>query len=71
MAKVSLKNNYEKFDQLLRRFKRACDNDKIVLDARSREFFEKPTTVRKKAKKSAIKRQQKKLEATEQPKRNY
>ena len=71
MAKVSLKNNYEKFDQLLRRFKKECDNDKIVLESRSREFFEKPTTKRKKAKKSAIKREQKKLAASEQPKRNY
>jgi small subunit ribosomal protein S21 len=62
MAKVTAKN-YEKFDQLLRRFKRSCDNDKIVIQARENEFYEKPTNKRKKAKQSAIKRQAKKVKS--------
>ncbi len=71
MAKVTLKN-YEKFEQLLRRFKRSCDNDKIVLQARSKEYYEKPTDKKKKAKKAAIKRNVKRVESQEiKKKRNY
>lgn len=71
MAKVILRNN-EKFDQLLRRFKRACDNDKIILQARSKEFYEKPTITRKKAKQAAIKRHNKKVASQEiKKKKNY
>ena len=33
----------------------------ILADVRSREFYEKPTTVRKRAKASAVKRHAKKL----------
>ena len=39
MAKVQNRKN-ENFEKLLRRFKRACDDDKIIFEARKREFFE-------------------------------
>ena len=38
--------NTEGFDQLLRRFKKECDNAGIVQEVRERQFFEKPNSVK-------------------------
>lgn len=51
----------EPFDVALRRFKRSCEKSGILSEIRRREFYEKPTTERKRAKASAIKRHIKKL----------
>lgn len=61
MPKVKLKHEKERFDQLLRRFKKAVDAADIMKEIRDREAFEKPTTKRKRAKAAAKKRWQKKL----------
>ncbi len=61
MPKVKLKHEKERFDQLLRRFKKSVDNDGLLQEVREREAFEKPTTKRKRAKAAAVKRWQKKL----------
>jgi len=61
MPKVKLKHEKERFDQLLRRFKKSVDNADIIKEIREREAFEKPTTKRKRAKAAAKKRWQKKL----------
>ncbi len=53
--------NAEGFDQLLRRFKKECDNAGIVQEVRERQFFEKPNSV-KNQKNQQLKRT-KKLEA--------
>ena len=66
MPKVKLKHEKERFDQLLRRFKKAVDNADTLKEVREREAFEKPTTKRKRAKAAAIKRWKKKL-ASMQP----
>lgn len=58
MAKVQLKKN-ENFEKLLRRFKRLCENDKIIVGARQREYFETKSEKTRKQKKAAIKRQEK------------
>jgi len=63
MPKVKLRNDRERFDQLLRRFKKSVDNDGLLQDIREREAFEKPTTKRKRAKAAAKKRWKKKLAA--------
>ncbi len=55
MANVSVKGS-ERFESLLRRFKRAAENDKIVLQCRENMSFERETDRKTKAKKSAIKR---------------
>ncbi|XRX42577.1 MAG: 30S ribosomal protein S21 [Buchnera aphidicola (Eriosoma harunire)] len=52
---------HEPFDIALRRFKRSCEKAGILSEIRRREFYEKPTTGRKRAKASAIKRLTKKL----------
>jgi len=67
MPSVKLKEN-EPFDVALRRFKRSCEKAGILSEVRRREFYEKPTSVRKRKKAAAIKRHLKKL-AREQVKR--
>ena len=60
MPAVKLKDN-EPFDIALRRFKRACEKAGTVTEARARQQYEKPTTVRKRAAAAAVKRHQKKV----------
>lgn len=59
MPIVKVREN-EPFDVALRRFKRACEKSGILSEIRRREFYEKPTTKRKRNKASAIKRYAKK-----------
>lgn len=49
------------FDLALRRFKRACEKAGIPSKLRQKEYFEKPTSKRKRKKAAAIKRHTKKL----------
>ena len=51
----------ESFDLALRRFKRSCEKAGIMSEARRREFYEKPTTIRKRKEAAAKKRLQKKV----------
>ena len=67
MPAVKLKEN-EPFDIALRRFKRACEKAGILSEVRRREFYEKPTSVRKRKKAAAVKRHLKKV-SREQVKR--
>ncbi len=60
MPNIKIKNN-ESFEIALRRFKRLCEKSGILTEIRKREFYEKPTTIRKRAKISAIKRHYKKI----------
>ncbi|MFI4847275.1 MAG: 30S ribosomal protein S21 [Candidatus Makana argininalis] len=60
MPSITLYEN-ESFEVALRRFKRSCEKAGIISEFRKREFYEKPTTERKKAKSSAIKRHMKKM----------
>ena len=59
MPQVRLKEN-EPFDVALRRFKRSCEKAGILSEVRRREFYEKPTSVRKRKAAAAVKRHQKK-----------
>lgn len=59
MPAVKIKDS-EPFDVALRRFKRACEKAGVLADVRSREFYEKPTAVRKRKAAAAVKRQLKK-----------
>ena len=60
MPVVKVREN-EPFDVALRRFKRSCEKAGILSEVRRREHYEKPTTVRKRAKAAAQKRHAKKL----------
>ncbi len=60
MPIIKVRDN-EPFDLALRRFKRSCEKAGILAEVRRREFYEKPTTERKRAKASAKKRLSKKI----------
>lgn len=51
----------EPFDVALRRFKRACEKAGILAKLRQVEFYEKPTSKRKRKHAAAVKRWEKKL----------
>ena len=61
MPVIKVREN-EPFDVALRRFKRSCEKAGVLAEVRNREFYEKPTTIRKRAKAAAVKRHAKKLE---------
>ena len=60
MPNVKVKEN-EPFDLALRRFKRSCEKAGILTEVRRREFYEKPTSVRKRKAAAARKRELKKM----------
>ena len=59
MPSVRVREN-EPFDVALRRFKRSCEKAGILAEVRRRQAYEKPTTIRKRNKAAAVKRQYKK-----------
>lgn len=61
MPSVRLKDN-EPFDIALRRFKRSCEKAGVLSEVRRREFYEKPTAVRKRKAAAAVKRHAKKMQ---------
>ena len=60
MPNVRIKEN-EPFETALRRFKRGCEKAGILAEVRRREFYEKPTSERKRKAAAAVKRHLKKL----------
>ena len=60
MPQIKLKDN-EPFDIALRRFKRSCEKAGILAEVRRREFYEKPTWIRKRKAAAAVKRHMKKV----------
>lgn len=62
MPSIEIRNN-ESFDIGLRKFKRACEKAGIIPEVRKREFYEKPTAVRKRKAAAALKREAKNLKS--------
>ncbi|AGI27147.1 30S ribosomal protein S21 [Candidatus Portiera aleyrodidarum] len=60
MPYIKIREN-ESFDIALRRFKRSCEKGGILSEVRRREFYEKPTSIRKRKAAAAIKRYMKKM----------
>ncbi|RCX32999.1 30S ribosomal protein S21 [Thioalbus denitrificans] len=60
MPSVRVKEN-EPFEVALRRFKRSCEKAGVLAEVRRREFYEKPTSERKRKKAAAVKRHIKKV----------
>ncbi len=58
MPSVKVRDN-EPFDIAMRRFKRTCEKAGTLADVHRREFYEKPTQVRKRKAAAAVKRSQK------------
>ncbi len=61
MPSVRIKEN-EPFDIALRRFKRGCEKAGVLAEVRRREFYEKPTWIRKRKAAAAVKRNAKKVQ---------
>ncbi len=55
MSLVKVGEN-ENIDSALRRFKRKCSRDGIIGDLRKKEYYEKPSVMRKKKSEAARKR---------------
>ena len=51
----------EPFEIAVRRFKRTCEKAGVVAEVRAREFYEKPTSVRKRKRAAAVKRNLKRI----------
>jgi small subunit ribosomal protein S21 len=60
MPSVKVRDN-EPFDIALRRFKRSCEKAGVLSEVRRREFYEKPTSIRKRKMAAAVKRHMKKV----------
>jgi len=56
MPSVKIRNN-ESFDVGLRKFKRECEKAGIIPEIRKREFYEKPTAIKKRKAAAALKRE--------------
>lgn len=61
MPTIDIQEN-SSFDVALRRFKRSCEKAGILAKLRQVEYYEKPTTKRKRKRAAAIKRYAKKLQ---------
>ena len=70
MPTVRVKEN-EPFEAALRRFKRTVEKTGLLTELRAREYYEKPTTERKRKLAAAIKRHHKRLRAQLLPPRMY
>jgi len=61
----------DQVEKALRKFKKKVQESGLLQDLREREFYEKPTTARKKAKSQAKRRWQKKVASETLPKKMY
>ncbi len=60
MPSVRVKTD-EPFDINLRRFRRSCEKAGIFSEIRRREYYEKPTAIRKRKAAAAVKREKKRM----------
>lgn len=70
MPSVRVRDN-EPFEQALRRFKRNIEKTGLLTELRAREFYEKPTSERKRKMAAAVKRHYKRLRSQMLPPRMF
>lgn len=61
MPSARRRRDNESFEAIMRRFRKAVENDGILQTYRDREFYTKPSMKRKRAKAAAIKRRQREM----------
>ena len=66
MPSIRLKEN-EPFEAAMRRFKRTIEKTGLLTELRAREFYEKPTSERKRKHAAAVKRTYKRLKSQQLP----
>ena len=62
MSSVKRKHRDESFESLMRRFNKSCEKSNILLEVKKREFYEKPSSVSKRTRDIAKKKEQKRQE---------
>lgn len=62
---------HDNVEQALRKFKKKIQTSGLLLDIRAKEFYEKPTSVRKRKKAQAKSRWLKELRSQQLPKKLY
>jgi len=62
MSSVKRKYRDESFESLMRRFKKSCEKSNILLEVKKREFYEKPSSISKRTRDIAKKKEQKRQE---------
>ena len=70
MPLIRVKEN-EPFEVAMRRFKRAIEKTGLLTELRAREFYEKPTTERKRKHAAACERHYKRIRSQMLPKKMY
>jgi small subunit ribosomal protein S21 len=70
MTIIRVKEN-EPFEVALRRFKRSIEKTGLLTELRAREFYEKPTSERKRKKAASVKRHYKRIRSQLLPKKLY
>jgi len=70
MPSIRVKEN-ESFEVAIRRFRRTVEKTGLLTELRAREFYEKPTTARKRKAAAAVKRLHKRLRSQTLPSRLY
>ncbi|MBL8503140.1 MAG: 30S ribosomal protein S21 [Rhodocyclaceae bacterium] len=70
MPGIRVKEN-EPFEVAIRRFKRAIEKTGLLTELRSREFYEKPTSERKRKLSAAVKRHHKRIRSQMLPPKMY
>lgn len=58
MPHATKKFDEESFESLLKRFKKAVEKAGVIQEFRNREYYEKPSLIRKRKKAAAVKRAQ-------------
>ena len=66
---VSVKD--DNIEKALRKFKKKVAESGVLLKLKEKEYYEKPTVTRKKARSAAINRWRKKLSDQQLPKKNF
>ncbi len=61
----------ENFNSMMRRFKKKVQESRVLETLREKEFYEKPTTARKRARAAAKSRWQKKVRSDQLPSKQY
>lgn len=62
---------YDNVEQALRKLKKKVQNSGLIQELRDREYYEKPTSVRKRKKSAAKARWRKQLQSQQLPKKLY
>ena len=70
MPSIRVKEN-EPFEVAMRRFKRVIEKTGLLTELRAREFYEKPTSERKRKMAAAVKRHHKRIRSMTLPKKMF